>query len=79
MTVDDVLFAVVELPNRKTCNLPLISVPNANEGTVLNIDIDESVTVERQNIIKEKFVNYGLTKIGNSNKLHHTFIFFSCL
>lgn len=41
-------FAVVELPDKQTVNIPKILVPDANEGDVINIFIDADETDRRK-------------------------------
>jgi hypothetical protein len=46
-------YAVVELPNRETLNMPKQLVPaEAKEGEILKIEIDRSEVAERKREIK---------------------------
>ena len=40
-------FAIVELPDRTMANLPIILVPDAKEGDVIKIIIDDGETNKR--------------------------------
>ena len=52
-------YAVVEIEVGKCVNIPKILVPNAKEGDVINIEIDNKETEERkkniQNLINNIF------------------------
>lgn len=41
-------YAVVELPDRKTVNLPRVLIPNGREGDVVTICIDDEETQRRK-------------------------------
>jgi len=47
-------FAVVELPDLTTVNLPVALVPGAKEGDVIKITIDKDSTAERKKRIDAK-------------------------
>ena len=46
-------FAVVELPDQATVNIPRVLLPGAKEGDVVNIEIDRGETDERTKRIKK--------------------------
>jgi hypothetical protein len=45
-------FAVVELPDRSTAELPRVLVPGAKEGDVIHIEIDVEETQRRRHAAK---------------------------
>ncbi len=52
------VFAVIELENGKTVNMPTELLPdNAKEGDVLSIKVDNSITTKRENRLKNKMSN----------------------
>ena len=50
-------YAVVEIEVGKCVNIPKILVPNAKEGDVINIEIDNNETEERKKNIKNLMNN----------------------
>ena len=46
-------FAVAELPNGQTADLPLVFVPGVQEGDVVSIIIDHDKTHKRELYIKQ--------------------------
>jgi len=48
-------FAVAELPDMSTINVPLALLPGAKEGDVYLIEKDEATTAETKNRIQDKF------------------------
>lgn len=48
-------FAVCELPNGNTVNIPLCVFENAKEGDVYNIALDEAEKEERTNKVRSLF------------------------
>lgn len=47
-------YAVVELDDKSTVDLPLVLLPGANEGDIVNITIDKELTEQRREEIKKK-------------------------
>lgn len=45
-------FAVVELPDKTTANLPKVLIPEADEGDVLDISVNKKETEERTKTIR---------------------------
>lgn len=45
-------FAVVELPDKTTVNLPKVLIPEADEGDVLDISVNKKETEERTKTIR---------------------------
>jgi hypothetical protein len=48
-------FAVVELPNKETIDVPIALFPNAKQGDVINIIINHEETDKRKKNINELF------------------------
>jgi len=46
-------FAIVEMPDKTMKTLPKSLFPNAKEGSVIKIEIDEAETEKRKNVIEK--------------------------
>ena len=50
-------YAVCEMPDQAMVNIPLLVLPNAVEGDVINISIDKDETNQRKNKIENLMKN----------------------